>query len=108
MEHITKKFATLILASALTACQIPIKPEPVTEAPKPTADARITQVCDTVLTPITQNPEILDFFVSYAEAIGFLNACACKHIEARNLLCKLTFPGCAPVPSCKVPTNDTK
>lgn len=109
MERVAKILTALIAAAALSGCAwldaLRNRDNGVVEAPKPVVDARIVQVCDVTLTPISDTPETSDFFVSYKESIDKLNACACRHREARNMLCKLTNPGCEPVPSCKVPNE---
>jgi hypothetical protein len=106
MERLAKILTALIVV-ALAGCAT-TNGAGVVEAPKPTVDARITQVCDIQLTPIANEPEVSDFFVSYKEAVDKLNACACRHREARNMLCKLTEPGCVPVQSCQVPNEPSK
>jgi hypothetical protein len=107
MERLAKILTALIVVT-LTGCATKKGAGGLVEAPKPTVDARITQVCDVQLTPIANEPEVSDFFVSYKETVDKLNACACRHREARNMLCKLTEPGCVPVQSCQVPNESSK
>lgn len=107
MERLAKILTGLIII-ALAGCATTNNAGGVVEAPKPIVDARITQVCDVQLTPIANEPEVSDFFVSYKEAIDKLNACACRHREARNILCKLIEPECVPVKSCQAPNEPSK
>jgi hypothetical protein len=111
MERIAKNLSAVICALLVVGCgHNPPKPPErvVVEAPKPNVDARILEVCDVYLTPIADTPEPYELFVSYKETIDKLNACSCRQREARNALCKLTSPGCNPVPSCKVPNESPK
>lgn len=100
MESIAKSFAAAIILLTLTGCATRTVTK-VIDTPKPTVDARILQLCDVQLTPISDNPSPNDLFISYGEALIKLNACACRQREARNALCSLTSPGCAVVKSCE-------
>ena len=107
MESTARKFTqvalTLIcavfMATGFTSCGL--REDPLVRPPKPAVDARLLVVCDVRLSPLPAGEiDVTSFYVSYAEAIDKLHTCACRHIEARNVLCSLTEPGCAAAPSC--------
>lgn len=109
MERLTKTLvATLIIAFFVTGCATRTVAK-IIEPPKPTVDSRILLTCDISLTPLRVDPPASpeDLFVSYAEAITYLNSCACRQREARNALCALTSPGCAVVKPCEKVKDDT-
>ncbi len=109
MERIAKTLAAATLVLLLAACGTAPVVTRIVEAPKPTVDARIMQLCELTLTPVSVDPAPSpeELFVSYGEAIDLLNACACRQRETRNALCQTTAPGCAPVKPCEKPKNDT-
>lgn len=107
MEHLAKAIAA-VCALALAGCAGPpiVK---IVDPPKPTVDARILQTCDVTLTPIdVNNPSPEQLYFSYGEALNRLNNCACRHLEARNALCKLTAPGCSVLKSCEKPNESSQ
>lgn len=88
-----------VLTALTTACSTTPTAPSIVDV-RPTIDSRTVELCDTRLTPLNTDASFYDYHIGYAESLKLLNSCACRQINARNLLCGLTKPGCALVPAC--------
>ena len=83
----------------------PILPDNI---PKPRADYRLLEKCDTTLPPLGKDSDTIDFLNNHKVTVTKLDACACRHIALRNLACKLVAnKPCDALPECEAKIDAT-
>lgn len=99
-------WSSLFLAGCNTAPKkdtATVEANRILEEAKPHVDVALMEPCDTQVKTLVDGSDFVAVAESFATATKNLRACACKNLEMRNLLCKLTKPGCTAVPVCEVP-----
>ena len=70
---------------------------------KPVIDNSKLGPCSAVVPKLEKGADFQAVAESFGSATNQLRKCACQNIELRNMLCKLTRPGCDAAPVCEVP-----
>ena len=70
---------------------------------KPIVDVSKLEPCSAAVPKLQAGADFQAVAESFGSATNQLRKCACQNIEMRNMLCKLTRPGCEAVSACEVP-----